>query len=262
MPSDQMKTSMGTAAAQGCLKMLMMVFNFVFWITGVSLLVLGIWMKIQLYIYFQITTANYSSNVAFALIGIGAVIVVVGMLGCCCTYKGNTVLLYMYAAFLVIIFIAELASGIAGFVFKSHLEDNMKSGLDDAILKYDADKDIAKALDSIQSTLHCCGVEKYTDWFSTPWEKGQIGKQMAVPESCCDQTAPKCQNTNLPAKYTNDTLTIYKKGCSSLMIDFIGTNFGIMGGTVIGLAFFMLLGALLSCCLAKSINKAKYEQVA
>jgi hypothetical protein len=63
-------------------------------VTGIALLALGIWMKVQLYIYMELTTTYYA-EAPYILIGIGAAIVVVGSLGCCCTVKGHTVLLYM-----------------------------------------------------------------------------------------------------------------------------------------------------------------------
>lgn len=37
----------------------------------------------------------YYKEAPYVLIGIGAVIVLVGSLGCCCTVKGNAILLYM-----------------------------------------------------------------------------------------------------------------------------------------------------------------------
>ena len=107
----------------------------VFQITGIAILALGIWMKVQLYMYveltmiyyifianlvflslFQITgiailalgiwmkvqlymymelTTIYYSEAPFVLMGTGALIVLVGSLACCCTAKGNACFLYL-----------------------------------------------------------------------------------------------------------------------------------------------------------------------
>jgi tetraspanin-7 len=45
-------------------------------------------------------------------------------------------------------------------------------------------------------------------------------------------------------------------------MDFINSNIGLVAGTAIGVAFFPLIGILLTCCLASNINKTEYEQVA
>ena len=58
------------------------------------MLVLGIWMKVELYMYVELTTVYYD-EAPYILIGVGCGIIVVGMLGCCCTYKGTAVPLYL-----------------------------------------------------------------------------------------------------------------------------------------------------------------------
>ncbi|XP_064638147.1 tetraspanin-7-like isoform X2 [Lineus longissimus] len=255
------ETTLCSGAAVGCMKTLLLVFNFIFWVTGIALLALGIWMKVQLYIYMELTTTYYA-EAPYVLIGIGAAIVVVGSLGCCCTVKGHTVLLYMFSFFLVVIFIAELAIGISGFIFKDKVQTGFQAGMKDGLAKYGDVKTKTEALDNMQRVLGCCGISNYTDWFNTPWEMKQVGKQFIVPASCCKDGASSCQRSGLPKHYGNSTLEIYKDGCYKLVTGFLESNFGIIAGTVIGIAFLMLLGAILSCCLAKNINRSKYEQVA
>lgn len=51
------------------------------------------------------------------------------------------------------------------------------------------------------------------------------------------------------------------QGCYEKVIEFLNENIGIVAGAAIVVAFFPLLGVILSCCLANTINKAKYEQM-
>jgi len=74
-------------------KYLIDLFN-VFQLSGIAILALGIWMKVQLYIYVELTTMYYAEG-PYVLIGIGAAIVLVGSLGCLCTVKGKSFLLYL-----------------------------------------------------------------------------------------------------------------------------------------------------------------------
>ncbi|XP_074657807.1 tetraspanin-7-like [Tubulanus polymorphus] len=233
---------MAGKAAIGCLKTLMMVFNFIFWVTGIALLALGIWMKLDLYRYMELTTTYYP-QAPYILIGIGAAIIIIGTLGCCCTVKGYSILLYVFSVFLVLMFIAELAAGITGFVFKGQLESGFEEGLNKAYSKYGTDKQLTKDVDDLQKGLHCCGMNSTADW-------DKLGHR--IPDSCCK--TPKCN--------TKDPNAIYTKGCFKLVTEFMKNNFSIIGGSVIGVSFLMLIGALLACCLARSVKMDKYEQVA
>jgi len=63
-------------------------------VSGLAVLALGIWMKVSLHVYVELTTVYYDSA-AYILIAVGCVIVLVGSLGCLCTVKGFTALLYL-----------------------------------------------------------------------------------------------------------------------------------------------------------------------
>ena len=63
-------------------------------VSGVAILGIGIWMKVELYMYMELTDVYYAEG-PYIMIGIGIGIIVIGALGCCCTVKGKPVLLYM-----------------------------------------------------------------------------------------------------------------------------------------------------------------------
>uniref|UniRef100_T1IN95 Tetraspanin n=1 Tax=Strigamia maritima TaxID=126957 RepID=T1IN95_STRMM len=250
-----------TVAAVTCMKSLLMVFNFAFWIitsivsklkiklTGIVILAVGIWMEVELYKYMELTT-NYYSAAPYILIGTGAIIILVGSLACCCTAKGQPVLLYLYSAFLIVVFVVELSAGISGYAYRGKLKTGFKRGLNESLGLYGIDRTKTEAIDMLQSQLKCCGIDTYTDWERTRWSN----HTKSVPESCCE--ARKCHHT--PRIHEED---IYTHGCYDKVVDFINGNMGTIGAAGLGIAFFQLVGVFLSCCLAKHINKAKYEQV-
>lgn len=51
-------------------------------------------MEVELYKYMELST-EFSGTAPYVLIGIGALIVLMGTLACCCTVKGQPVLLYV-----------------------------------------------------------------------------------------------------------------------------------------------------------------------
>jgi len=232
-----------TVAAMACMKTLLMLFNFVFWLTGIAILAVGIWMVVELYKYMELST-EFSATAPYVPIGTGALIILVGSLACCCTVKGQPVLLYVYGAFLMVIFLLEISAGVSIYAYRDKLLDGFSKGLNQSLANYNTDPEKASDFDLMQSTLHCCGNRTYEDWYTTPNKK--------VPQSCCKQD--KCD--------TAEPGAIYEEGCFNKVVNFLNGNIGLVGGSAVGVAFFPLIGVILACCLAKNINKAKYEQMA
>lgn len=52
------------------------------------------------------------------------------------------------------------------------------------------------------------------------------------------------------------------QGCYNKVVNFLDTNIGLVAGAAVGIAFFPLVGVILSCCLASIVNKTKYEPMA
>ncbi|KAG1714756.1 Tetraspanin-7 [Nymphon striatum] len=229
-------------------------------ITGIGILAVGIWMKMSLYKYMELSH-DYNDIAVYVLIGTGAAMIVCGSMACCCTIKGQSFMLYLFSVFLLMIFLLMLTAGISGYVYRSHLEDGFRVGLNSTMLKYRSlDKtENDKAMDSLQSNLGCCGIKNYKDWFNVPWTSGS--KKLvpnSVPFSCCHHQNDKCHYNDLKL---NETESIYTAGCYDKVVGFVGSNLSIIGGGILAVAFFQLIGVLLSYCLARNINKGKYEPV-
>lgn len=242
-------STLHTSPVATCTKLLLTLFNIVFWLSGVAILGLGIWMKVELYMYMELTTV-YCEYAPYVLIGIGCSIVVIGSLGCLCTIRGHSCLLYVFSIILMLVFIVESATAIAAFVYEKKLSDGFKSGLTEAMNQYKDNEEKMDAVDGIQSALKCCGSASYKDWYNIEWSKK--GKMDSVPHSCCIKKG--CDGSAVDE--------IYQEGCFEKLSTFMQTNFLMIGGVAIGFAFLQLFGALLACCLAKNINRAKYEQMA
>jgi tetraspanin-7 len=232
-----------------CVKFLLTLFNFIFWLSGVAILGLGVWMKIELYMYMELTTVYYDAA-PYILIGVGCAIIVIGSFGCMCTIRGHSCLLYVFSIILMLVFIVELATAISAFIYEKQLSQGFKSGLTEAMNQYRDDEEKKDAVDGIQSGLKCCGNSNYKDWYNISWSKK--AEPNKVPHSCCIKKG--CDGSEVDE--------IYQEGCFEKLSTFMQSNFLMIGGIAIGFAFLQLFGALLACCLAKNINKAKYEQMA
>ncbi|XP_050458681.1 tetraspanin-7-like [Cataglyphis hispanica] len=239
-----MSKRLETVATMTCMKTLLMLFNFIFWASGVLMLCIGIWMRIQLQDYMNMNVQG-SGAALLALACLGAVLAVAAVLACCCTARGHPALLYLYGAFLAVVALLELGAGASVYAYRTNLNEGFDQSLNQSMEAYGQNHSMNNYLDSMQSTLHCCGNRGYVDWRN-------LNPPKKIPSSCCK--VAKCES--------NDVEQIYTDGCYSRVLDFINGNIGLVAGTAIGVAFFPLVGIFLACCLASNINKAEYEQVA
>ncbi|XP_028137745.1 tetraspanin-6-like isoform X2 [Diabrotica virgifera virgifera] len=227
------------------LKSYLLMINAFVLVSGIIILAIGIWVEVELYKYMEMSTA-FNRTAPYVFIVTGLLIILVGSFACCCTVKGQPILLYIYGVFLAVIFILELGAGISIFTYRAKLTDGFDKGLTQAMQNYLNDSaHLAQDFDLMQETLHCCGNHQPRDWLDLPHPQ-------PIPQSCCIQD--NCT--------TEKEDQIYSQGCYTKIIEFLNGNVGIVAGAAVGIAFFPLIGVILSCCLAKVINKAKYEQMA
>nr|XP_020447857.1 LOW QUALITY PROTEIN: tetraspanin-6 [Monopterus albus] len=236
-----------------CLKTFLISYSLIFWFTGVILLAIGVWGKVNLEAYFSLA-AEESTNAPYVLIGTGAssIIIIFGMFGCFATCRGSPWMLKLYAMFLILVFLAELVAGISGFIFRHEIKATMRSAYQKAVTSYNGTDD--NAVDNIQRTLHCCGVDNYTDWGDTAYFK-----ERGIPTSCCKDNT-KCSPDTLKdlSKAENEVYTV---GCFAQVTTVMEANLGIIAGISFGIAFFQLIGIFLACCLSRYITNNQYEMV-
>ncbi|XP_026530549.1 tetraspanin-6 [Notechis scutatus] len=237
-----------------CLKSVLLIYTFIFWFSGIILLGVGIWGKVSLEVYFFLLNEK-ASNVPYVLIGAGLVVALLGTFGCFATCRGSTWMLKLYAMFLTIIFLVVLVAAILGFVFRHEIKDSFNKNYENAVKRYNGTSDdLSKAINDVQKTLHCCGVENYTDWKTSDYFK-----EKGIPISCCKPSV-NCTADDLK-NITRAGGKVYERGCFSLVIQTMDSEMGIVAGISFGTACFQLIGIFLACCLSRSITSNQYEMV-
>uniref|UniRef100_H3DHI2 Tetraspanin n=1 Tax=Tetraodon nigroviridis TaxID=99883 RepID=H3DHI2_TETNG len=235
-----------------CLKTFLVSYSLIFWFTGVILLAVGVWGKVSLESYFSLASED-STNAPYVLIGTGAAIIIFGLFGCA-TCRGSPWMLKLYAMFLTLMFLAELVAGISGFVFRHEIKAKLKVAFENDVMSYNSSdsssSSTSSVVDTIQRSLHCCGVKNFTDWGETLYFK-----EKGIPTSCCKDTT-KCSPETL-----KDLDKAATEGCFTLVTNVMEANLGIIAGISFGIAFFQLIGIFLSCCLSRYITNNQYEMV-
>jgi len=128
---------------------------------------------------------------AYALIGIGALVFLIGFLGCCGALKENKCLLGLYLFFLIIIAGAEIAAGVLGFIHKTNIEDKIAVTLEDKWEQYYSGKNtsvtVITAIKAVESGLKCCNFETITDKSSEAARKHCERSDGSTPAGCIDK---------------------------------------------------------------------------
>ncbi|RLW05755.1 hypothetical protein DV515_00004784 [Chloebia gouldiae] len=216
----------------GCftfIKVMMILFNLAIFLSGGTLLGVGIWVKVDGESFLKIFGTLSSSilqvvNVAYLLIVIGAILLVIGFLGCYGAQKESKCLLMMFFSVVLIIFIAEVAAAVVALIFTG-LAETLLTGLVTPLLKekYGANDTFTEIWNVTMTEVHCCGLNNYTDFNNSYFYETHQG----YPKQCCDM-----RNT------CNSTVAaeMAVEGCFKQILEEIRTNAGVAGGVAAGIA--------------------------
>lgn len=229
----------------GFAKALLFFFSFIYVGVAAGIIYLAAWLIKRFGDITKITTDEYTLVPCGILVGVGVLILITALFGCCGTCRDNKCCLSTFFALLLIVFTLEVTAGVLGYVYKDKTQDFVNDGFLDAIKKYD-DKDstLDKAVDELQKDLKCCGSNKPTDWMKSPYFKSHL----QYPKSCCPP------NQKLPCT----TGLSYQKGCLDKLTEEVKDNLSYILGTAIGLAVLQLLGMIAACYLMCCSHESGY----
>lgn len=240
---------MALGGGMSCVKYLLFCFNLLFAITGLIILIVGARAQHSLSPYVDLTGENFYISGPIVLIIVGVIVFVVAFFGCCGAVKENHCMIVTFSVFLLIIFVAELAVGIAGYVKHQELEDQIIYNLNKTIKEYPDNKDVQNTFNIIQTDLQCCGIYGPDDW-----KKSGIAQ---IPDSCCASQEIQ-EGVVMPCNA--DSKFLHHEGCLGEVVKFLTRIGAILGGVGLGIAAVQLLGVIFACCLARSI-RSQYETV-
>ncbi|NXH62001.1 TSN1 protein, partial [Rhabdornis inornatus] len=237
-------------AKMGCftfIKVMMILFNLAIFLGGGALLGVGIWVKVDGESFLNIFGALSSSvlqvvNVAYLLIVIGAILVVIGFLGCYGAQKESKCLLMMFFSVVLIIFIVEVAAAVVALVFTG-LAETLLTGLVTPLLKenYGVDPAFTEIWNVTMTEVRCCGLNNYTDFDDSYFYK----KYHSYPRQCFGLSPPLAILTHV----------CLLQGCFPQILEEIRTNAGVAGGVAAGIAALEIAAMAVSMYLYCRLDK-------
>ncbi|XP_054716195.1 CD63 antigen-like [Uloborus diversus] len=196
-----------------CIKYLMFIFNFIFVVCGIALIAVGAVVQGKDFTVFL--DSKYVTAPTILII-VGVIIFLLAFLGCCGAIRENYCMVMTFGVLLFIIFVIEIAGGIAAYTYRNQFEDFLRKSMNETIGQ---DKeDARKVWNEMQTKWECCGVNGPMDY---------LYNNRNISDSCCD---PKFEG-----QCTLDNS--YSKGCFNQMLERIKGVVGAVGGTAIGIAF-------------------------
>ncbi|XP_003220266.2 tetraspanin-1 isoform X2 [Anolis carolinensis] len=209
------------------LKVMMVLFNLAIVIGGGVLLGIGIWVSVDSSSFLNMFGPLSSSvlqfvNVGYLLIAIGAVLFLLGFLGCCGAQKESKCLLMTFFSIVLIIFIVEVAAAVVALVYTS-LAETILQGTVTQLLKneYGKSADITTVWNATMKDLKCCGLSNYTDFDNSYY----MSQKHEYPSYCCEKdpcNEAEAEKSSVP-------------GCFPQLLSEIRKNAGVVGGVAAGI---------------------------
>ncbi|XP_076024857.1 CD63 antigen-like [Genypterus blacodes] len=232
---------MGLERGMKRLKFLLFFFNFLFWIFGLSLMIVGI--------MFQVICRDTlifcdpaASPLQLAVIVVGVAIVFVAFFGCCGAWKENFCMVTTFAILLFLIIIVEIAVGF--IIWRGNTETR---DLRETIFKYNNNSSVLKAVNQMQENLKCCGVNGSADWkYFKPDEK-------SVPDSCCVNVTTGCGAGTLA-----EPQKVHQKGCSHALEELQKKDLSWVIVAALGIVFLQTMGIVFACLFMRGLRSG-YE---
>ncbi|XP_076471541.1 CD151 antigen-like isoform X2 [Babylonia areolata] len=235
------------------LRSVMVIFNVIFWLTGLTFLGLGIWALISRHHYITLLGNHTYSATTFLFLSTGVLVTVVGFLGCLGALREIRCCLVLFAFLLLLVFLMEAVSGVLAYMYESAIREELARNLNRTMMEgYGKESGISHAVDSMQRDFGCCGAdgaESYRDWQYSAWlETTDTDNQ--VPDSCCITPTEGCGTVTHPSN-------IYWAGCWDSLELFLKSHLIIIGGVGLGFSCLQIFGIIFACCMARRIKEAR-----
>jgi CD63 antigen len=231
-----------------CVKYILFVFNFLFLLAGLALIVVGA------IVHVQTSKSGFSESATGAgifIIVIGSIVFLVTFFGCAGSINNNHCMVVTYGILLLVILLAQIAAVITGFMMRDKVTMKVKAEMERTQATYDLKPDsvVGKTWNQTQKDLQCCGTTSYRTWSVNP----ELNETHSVPDSCCKNFTDFCgYGKNVPGTIPDN---LYEKGCFTAIEVILKTYLLAVAVAAAAVGVLEILGIIFAFCLAHSLRK-------
>ncbi|KAJ1182563.1 hypothetical protein NDU88_007750 [Pleurodeles waltl] len=240
-----------------CIKYLMFIFNFFIFLCGASLLGVGIWVILDPTGFREIVAVNPLLFMgAYIVVGMGALLFLLGFLGCCGAIRENKCLLLFFFLFILLIFLAELSAAILAFIFRDNLSrDFFTKEMKKHYQGSNSSQIFSSTWNVVMTTFECCGVNGPQDFEDALYFNSHYPDDL-VPEDCCRRTSPSRTAEFLSKEECLMGGEIYQntEGCYTVILNSLETYVYLAGALAIGVLAIELFAMVSAMCLFRGIQ--------
>jgi len=229
-----------------CVKYILFIFNFLFLLCGLALIVIGA------IAYVKTTSSGFSETGAGAgifIIVIGSVVFLVSFFGCAGAINNNHCMVVTYGILLLIILLAQIAAVVTGFLMKDKLTSLVNDEMTTSQQEYDKNDAIKKTWNETQANLKCCGTYGYQSWNVSQ----VLSETNSVPDSCCKNNMTVGCGIGMNTPQHADEL--FATGCTTAVKTLISNNLVAVAIAAAVVGILEIIGIVFAFCLAHSIRK-------
>ncbi|KAK2175015.1 hypothetical protein NP493_760g01037 [Ridgeia piscesae] len=239
-------------------------------VAGVAILGVGIWIKVDPNISRYLDVIRIDQNVPIieaaiiTLITVGALMLVIGFLGCCGACRESSCMLCLYSGLLVVVILGQVAAVVMGLLFRKELGVELKLSMEEQA-RYNVTNEVKTtdiltlAWNLMQTNMKCCGGSDFTDY------KGSLhfGPTDPVPLTCCVLRVSDAEDpipVNKDACFREATSGkaeefLNKDGCYSALNREMNKKSLILISVAGAIAAVQIFGTLFACCVRSEIKK-------
>jgi tetraspanin-18 len=287
--SERRSSRMVADCGANCARWLLCLSNFVFISVSTGVLLVGSWLAADKASFISLTlniTAHAGSAIdedakeilkdfveptvieqaAYMLIALGALVLIISILGYCGALKESRVLLTAYGIFLVIIFLLMIALILLCTLYKPQADHHTKGFLKDTLEKYYTTENKRNAVtlswDHVMAQMSCCGVDGYKDFEKArpfTFEVLQEGTGAVVPAACCMLQGDRNPLLITPMepnciRNPTESNSFLNMGCYGKLNSHITDNLDLVIGAIVGVAAAQLLAIVFAFCLCRAVG--------
>eukprot|EP00118_Oscarella_pearsei_P006414 m.28897 g.28897 ORF g.28897 m.28897 type:complete len:242 (+) comp31092_c0_seq1:372-1097(+) len=230
-----------------CIKWLLFAFNFIFWLVGLAILSLGVWLYVDYGPFLNNIGGLKWISVPALIITAGVFVTAIAFVGFWGAIRENKTALLCFICLLLVAVFLYIAAGVLVALKKNDADEELSDLLYKSIRDYNTSDPIRKAWNFIQENFDCCGVNASSDWYNATWSGGF----QKVPDSCCEIPETGC------GLLSPEIGSYFTRGCYAKLKDALQSSMFPVGIAIVSLTSLQLIGIFFAWYLRSQIDRVE-----